>query len=80
MTTFTATITDLAADSVPLWESSGHVSAEEAHTAAVQHTHSAQPTDQVRVAGEDVYEVWSSADSGGAPQHVATLTINAAEG
>lgn len=80
MTTFTATITDLAAASVPLWESIGHVSAEEAHTAAVQHIHSAQPTDLVRAAGEGVYEVWSSADSGGVPQHVATLTINAAEG
>lgn len=78
--TFTATITDLAADSAPLWESFGHASAEDAHTAAVQHINTAQPTDQVRAVGDGVYEVWSSVESGTSPQHVATLTVVAAEG
>lgn len=41
--TFTATITDLAADSAPLRESFGHASVEDAHAAAVQHIHTAQP-------------------------------------
>ncbi|KMO82528.1 hypothetical protein [Mycolicibacterium chlorophenolicum] len=77
--TFTATITDLAADSAPLWESLGHASAEDAHTAAVQHINTAQPADQVRAVGDGVYEVWSSAESGGSTQHVATLTVVAAD-
>lgn len=77
--TFTATITDLAADSAPLWESFGHASVEDAHAAAVQHIHTAQPADQVRAVGDGVYEVLSPAESGGSPQHVATLTIVAAE-
>ncbi|MCV7256902.1 hypothetical protein H7J86_32480 [Mycobacterium hackensackense] len=75
--TFTATITDLAADSVPLWESFGHASADDAHTAAVQHIHRAQPDDQIRATSDGVYEVWSSADSRSSSQHVATLTITA---
>ena len=77
--TFTATITDLAADSAPLWESFGHASAEDAHTAAVQHVTTAQPADQIRAVGDGVYEVLSSARSGGSPQHVATLTVVAAD-
>ena len=76
---FTATITDLQPDSMPLWESSGHASAEDAYTAAAAHIHTAEPTDQIRAGDDGTYEVWSSTEAGRPPQLVATLTITAAK-
>lgn len=77
---FTATITDLDADSMPLWESFGHPTAEDAHQAALEQIHTDEVADHLRGGEAGVYEIWSSADGSGTPQRVGTLTVVAAGG
>jgi hypothetical protein len=61
-------------DTMPLWESFDHSSAEDAYRAAHTRINTAQPDDQIVDQGHGVYEVWTAAGARPAT-HVATIVI-----
>jgi hypothetical protein len=77
---YTATITEAnEPDAMPMWESFGHPTADDAYWAAQAHVHNTQPGDRIVDQGRGVYAIWSAGGPASRTQ-VATLDIAPADG
>jgi hypothetical protein len=72
---YTVTIYDVdQPDAMPLWESFGHNSFDEACRAAQNHIDETRPGDRLVPQGHGEYAIWAT-DHDAQPTHVATVVI-----
>ena len=72
---YTVTIYDVdQPDAMPLWESFGHNSFDEARRAAQNHIGQTRPGDRFVPQGHGEYAIWAT-DHGAQPTHVATVVV-----